>query len=226
MIKIKRFYQINEKYFDLVNKINPFENISQISQNKSIFKIDEKIFDINDTGRKAKLSHKGEILATCLYDFIGKEIDIAAITSQVKGEGYGKILMLYLIKKYGYENIKRSILTPDGEKMFAELDNFLNFDYEKYVQSTTKHINKKKLVKKVAINKPLISTFLDNVCSYGRKEAIEIFSDEIENGKIEGYPVSKLLNISEWIDGSVENKNRDIELPSHIKSIFEEIKRL
>ena len=55
MIKIKRFYQINERYFDLVNKRNPFDHISQISQNKSIFKLDNETLNINDTGTKATL---------------------------------------------------------------------------------------------------------------------------------------------------------------------------
>lgn len=226
MIKIKRFYQINERYFDLVNKRNPFDHISQISQNKSIFKLDNETLNINDTGTKATLEHSGKIVATCLYDSIGKKIDIVSISSQVKGEGFAKILMLYLIKKYGYENIERTILTPDGKKMFSELDIFLDFDYRKQIESETTHINKKFLVEDLAKSKPLLSVFLDNMCNYGKNFALQIFNDEIKNGRLENYPISKIMQLSEWIDGSVENKNQDKELPQYIKSIVDEIKKL
>lgn len=226
MIKIKRFYQINERYFDLVNKRNPFDHISQISQNKSIFKIDNETLNISDTGTKATIEHNGKIVATCLYDSIGKKIDIVSISSQVKGEGFAKILMLYLIKKYGYENIERTILTPDGEKMFSELDRFLNFDYRKQIESETIHVNKKFLVEDLAKSKPLLSVFLDNMCNYGKDFALQSFKDEIIDSKLEGYPISKVIQLSEWVDGSVENKNEDKELPSYIKSIVEEIIKL
>lgn len=223
MIKIKRFYQINEKYFDLVNKRNPFEHISQISQNKSIFTIDDVIFNIIDTGRKTTLEKDGKILATCLYDVLGRNIDIVSISSQVKGEGYAKILMLYLIKKYGYENIERTILTPDGEKMFAEIDKFLNFDYEKYILSKTKHINKKRLVQKLSKTKPLLSTFLDNTCNYGKDFALQTFKDEIKDNKLDDYSISKIFQISEWIDDSVEYKDVDEDLPNHIRQYLQEL---
>lgn len=226
MIKIKRFYQINERYFDLVNKKNPFDHISQISRNKSIFKLDNETLNISDTGTKATLEHNGKIVATCLYDSIGKKIDIVSISSQVKGEGFAKILMLYLIKKYGYENIERTILTPDGKKMFSELDIFLDFDYRKQIESETTHINKKFLVEDLAKSKPLLSVFLDNMCNYGKDFALQIFNDEIKNGRLENYPISKIMQLSEWIDGSVENKNQDKELPQYIKSIVDEIKKL
>ena len=227
MIKLKRFHQINENYFSSISRENPFSGFTKVDKNISTFRNDDETLFINDNNfSKAVLNHDDKQVAEGLYDIVDDKMDLISIVAKERGKGYAKILMLYFINKFGIENIERDLLTPDGQKMFDDLDKFLGFDYQEYIKSITKHIHKKTLVKRLATNKPLISTFLDNVCSYGRKEALNMFLDEIKNGKIEGYSVSKLLDISEWIDGSIENKNGDVELPNYIKSILEEIKRL
>lgn len=227
MIRLKRFYQISENYFSSIPKDNPLSGLSKFNSNVWIYLIEgEKLFIHDNNFSKAVLKHDNKQVAEALYDIIDDKMDLISILTNVKGQGYAKILMLYFINKFGIENIERNLLTSDGQEMFDDLDRILNFDYQKYVESKTKHINKRFLVKKISVSKPLISTFLDNVCSYGKKKTLEMFSDEIKNGKIEEYPVSKLLNISEWIDDSVENKNGDVELPNYIKSILDEIKRL
>jgi hypothetical protein len=227
MIKLKRFHQINENYFSSVPKENPFSGLTRVDKNISTFQIEGETLLIQDNNfSKAILKHNDKEVAEGLYDIIDGKMDLISIMAKEKGKGYAKILMVYFINKFGIENIERDLLTSDGQKMFDDLDKFFGFDYQEYIESITKYIHKKTLVKSLAKNKPLISTFLDNICSYGRKEALNMFSDEIKSGQIEGYPVSKLLDISEWVDGSVENKNGNSELPKYIKSILEEIKRL
>jgi hypothetical protein len=99
---------------------------------------------------EAVLYDKRDIpLAIVNYVNYNNEITISMIDSIVKGKGYGKILMIYLAKKYGYENLKRTSLTSSGVAMRKELDSLFNFDYEKHINSLNKLIDTSQIDKVV-----------------------------------------------------------------------------
>lgn len=78
-----------------------------------------------DNGKIVTLFDENKnMLARLFYDNYDGRIEIGFINSFRPGEGYSKILMLYLSSKYGYHNIDRDILTSYGEQMRHELDKF------------------------------------------------------------------------------------------------------
>lgn len=85
--------------------------------------IEGEYFQIRDNGRVVTLFDENKnLLARLFYDNDEGVIEIGIIESMKPGKGYGKIIMLYLSSKYGYENIDREFLTSAGEKMRSELD--------------------------------------------------------------------------------------------------------
>lgn len=130
------FETVNENlYTDLVSKgidaaLSVFD-VEDTGSERAIVKniqIEGVNLQIRDTGRIATIfDDRGKLLARLSYDDyaeLGGNIEIGFINSFVKGEGYSKILMLYLASKYGYENLDRDILTEYGEKMRQDLDKF------------------------------------------------------------------------------------------------------
>jgi hypothetical protein len=91
-----------------------------------IIKVDGVRLKVIDTGRVVTLFDEDKNLLSRLFYEINDEdkIDIGFINSFKPGEGYSKILMLYLSSKYGYQNIDRDILTDYGQDMRHELDRF------------------------------------------------------------------------------------------------------
>jgi len=86
--------------------------------------IGTQYFTVRDNGRLVTLFEDKKLLAKLFYEEEDGLVEIGIIESIVKGQGYAKVLMLYLASKYGYENLTRDILTSSGELMRHELDKF------------------------------------------------------------------------------------------------------
>lgn len=139
------------------------------------------------------------------------DIEISFIESQVKGKGYGEMVMKHLASIYGYKNLNRTSLTPDGAKMRQKLDKHYNFDYEVHQQSKDKHIRLETINK---IPNPIIRMFLITMVKEGYSEAWSKFlkskgfmelNDELE--ATHGFDFNDISDISEWIKGSPTNNN-------------------
>ena len=98
-------------------------------------------------------------------EFQGKTY-IQFIESLVKGKGYGSMIMDFLADKYGYENLERSSLTPDGTKMRKRLDQKYGFDPEQYANNQSKHFDPK-LIDKIKAKNPIVAQFLLDMIRYG-----------------------------------------------------------
>jgi hypothetical protein len=215
----------NQNYFSLIDQENPFSGFTRLGKTLWSLKVMDTEFIIKDDGHSvAKLMHDGKKVAECLYlktdDGI---INIDLIVAEVQGRGYAKLLMLHLINRFGIENIDRKLLTRGGQKMFDELDRFLSFDYGEHYASRITHLDKVKLVNQLALTRPVLSVFLETVCDYGKEAALEVFSNDIINHKIEGYPINKIFQLSEWIDDSVEYSNQGSPMPEEITLILDEL---
>lgn len=212
-------------YFNLVNRENPFSGLSRLGKTQWLFRVGHTDFIIKDDGSSAaKLMHDGKKVAECLYSKSDTgTINIDLIAADVQGKGYAKLLMLHIINRFGIENIDRKVLTSSGRAMFNELDRFLNFNYDEWSTQRTNHINKGKLISQLALTRPLISVFLETVCDYGKDTALQVFSGDIHNQTVDGYPIHNLFKISEWIDGSVEYRGEGREIPDQITRHLNEL---
>lgn len=125
------FEKLNENLYRELVKDGPNTALSVFDvedrgNGKTIVKniqIEEVDLKIRDTGRIVTIFNRGgNLLSRLSYNNYDGTIEIGFINSFVKGEGYSKIIMLYLSSKYGYENIDRDILTEYGENMRLDLD--------------------------------------------------------------------------------------------------------
>ena len=153
------------------------------------------------------------------------EITISLIEALEGGKGYGKILMIYLAKKYGYENLERTSLTQSGAKMRQELDKLFGFNYSEYKKSQSKHIDKSKLDE---IKDPIIKGFLIDLVNMGYEPTWTKWLDTLRNnGYYEKYDFNVLGDVAEWIKGSQTNTNNpNDEPPEWVFELFDEIKSL
>jgi hypothetical protein len=139
------------------------------------------------------------------------EITISLIEALEGGKGYGKILMIYLAKKYGYENLERTSLTQSGAKMRQELDKLFGFNYSEYKKSQSKHIDKSKLDE---IKDPIIKGFLIDLVNMGYEPTWTKWLDTLrDNGYYEKYDFNVLGDVAEWIKGSQTNTNNPNDEP-------------
>lgn len=139
-------------------------------------------------------------LARVNYVIYNNIITISIIEAFVKGKGYGKILMIYLSKKYGYENLKRSSLTVAGSKMRKELDDLFKFDYEKYIESLNKLIDNSEIDK---IKNNYIKLFLKDLIENGNYAWS--YSKDIED-KVKPYDLDDIAEISQYVKKSEHSK--------------------
>ena len=154
-----------------------------------------------------------KLLARLDYVIFGDEITISHVESIVKGKGYGKIVMIYLAREYGYENLLRSSLTPDGAKMRKELDNLFNFNYEKHLESKNKHLDPDILN---TIKNSSIRKFLNDILSIGYEKTWEKWIDYLNSsGLINQYDFNDISEIAEWIKSSPTNINDPQDEPPH-----------
>lgn len=164
-------------------------------------------------------------LAKVDYVDYNDEITISLIEALEGGKGYGKILMIYLAKKYGYENLERTSLTQSGAKMRQELDKLFNFNYSDYKKSQSKHIDKSELEN---INDPIIKGFIIDLVNMGYKPTWNKWLDIItNNGYYDKYDFNILGDVAEWVKDSPMNKNNpNEEPPEWVFELLDEIKTL
>jgi len=190
--------------FNQVNNLN--EDFSKVDKS-NIYKILDD-YDVKDyhidyyygqDNYIATLYKKNENkpLAEVRYRIYNNEINITIIKSLVKGKGYGKILMIYLAKKYGYEKLERSSLTNDGYKMRKVLDDLFNFDYKAYVESKNKLIKMDEIKK---IKNKTIRTFLFNLIEKGTSAWDDYNNIKDKIGDVE---INDVAEIAYYVKGSV-----------------------
>jgi hypothetical protein len=206
------------------------EDYSKLDRN-NIYKILDD-YDINDfhvdhyygqDNYRAFLYEKGSknILAKVEYSIYNNEITISIIQSFVKGKGYGKILMIYLAKKYGYENLKRSSLTQAGAKMRKELDNLFNFDYDQYIESQNKLIDNSEIDK---IKNIYIKNFLTDLIENGNYawQYVKDFEKYMEP-----YDISDIAEIAEYVKKSEQSKHFKVysteEPPKYVTDLLKKL---
>lgn len=168
--------------------------------------------------------NKKELLAFASYSIYNDEVSLNNIESIKKNSGFGKILMAYLAKKYGYENIERKSLTPSGAKMRKDLDDLFKFDYKKHKESKCKHINPKELDK---IQNPVIKKFLKDMVVIGYVKTWEKYGEKLRSEDwVNKYDFNEISEISEWIKNSVTNKNfMEDEPPQYIIDSLSDLKQ-
>jgi hypothetical protein len=138
----------------------------------------------------------------------------------VKGEGYGQILMIYLAKKYGYQNLIRFNLTESGKKMRQRLDLLFNFDYEKSKITNSKHIDKD-ILDKVSEKNPDIGMFLMMLVDFGdSEETIDRIESDYNQRNFE-IKFSDIFELSTWIvDSKTNDNNPNVNTPNEIIDIL------
>lgn len=163
-----------------------------------------------------------KMLAKVDYSVYENEVSIQFIESFVKGKGYGQELMKQLAKKYGYENIKRSGLTPEGAKMRSKLDKFYNFDYEEYEKSKNKHLSSSVLDE---IKDKRIKQFIINITKIGYSEAWDILRDTDAYEELKDiYDLNDIAEIAEWVkDSKTEYYDLETEPPSYIIDLLKKL---
>lgn len=151
----------------------------------------------------------GKFVAKAEYSKYNDEIHIANIEAIEKGKGYGQQLMKHLASIYGYENLIRGSLTPDGAKMRQKLDKHFNFDPVKHAESKNRHLKPSNLDR---IKNNLIREFLQHMIKYGYQEAWVNFMNTPEFKKLNDFldktydfDFNDISMIAEWIKGSVTN---------------------
>jgi len=151
------------------------------------------------------------LLAFAIYTIFQEKVYIQNIESKVKGKGYGTTLMEWLASKYGYENMERTSLTPDGAKMRSRLDKIFDFDYE---ESQNKHY-KPELIDKFRKIDPKLGEFMDLIYKNGRSKGWEMWLDKYERqGEVAGWDLNDIDKIVQYIRGSKEEVAVDDE-PTH-----------
>ena len=145
---------------------------------------------------------------------------ISMIKAVVPGYGYGKQVMLELARMYGYENIERRDLTPDGVKLRQKVDQELGFDYQKYKESQNKHIDIETIKQ---IKYPVLKQFLSDIVLFDYEEgwkknidALKQFENttEFQNLNID---INDIAEIADWIKNSATNNNDpETDVPEYI----------
>lgn len=194
-------------------------NSTNESNNSLVFDLDTYDHYKGQDNIKATLKFNNKLVAYAdLARFEGK-IYINFIESVIKGKGYGKELMRYLAKEYGYENLERSSLTPDGSKMRKDLDNEFGFNYEEHLKKQNKHL-KLELIDN--IKNDLIKNFLLDCINLGYQEAWKKLLNNpnfrnSSNNLNNTYDLdfNDVASISEWFTGSKTNNNDILDEPPH-----------
>jgi hypothetical protein len=152
------------------------------------------------------------------------EVNITFIESIEKGKGYGKILMIFLAKKYGYENLERTSLTQSGANMRAELDDLFNFDYEDYKKSQTNHLDINDIKN---IKDETVRDFMMDMVKYGYDNTWTKWIDYlISSGKRDEFDFNDISEMTEWFKNSKTNKHYpDDEVPEWVIDGMEDLKR-
>jgi len=216
-------------HIEMVTTLKDFRNLKE-SLNNIKFVEETLNYHHNQYDMHMDAIIDNQIVAYADYSLYQGKIYIKMIESFNKGMGYGTELMKELAKRYGYENLERSQLTPDGVKMRKKLDNYFKFDYIKFKNSQNKHINID-VIKEIRSKYPIIADFLSDVVLYGKSKAwkkhiskIKQYENTDEFKKL-NIDFNDIADISEWIKDSIENDNlSEDEVPEHIINDLDKIK--
>lgn len=176
-----------------------------------------------DDYRLSMYDFEDNLLAKVNYSVYQSKVFISFIESKVKGFGYGKIAMIYLAQKYGYENLTRSSLTADGYNMRISLDDLFDFDYESYLQSQNKHLSIDSLD---GIRDDGIKYFILSLVKIGYEATWDKWKDYLrEHGYYDKYDMNDISEIGSWIRDSKSNDNySEDEVPQHILDLLQSLK--
>jgi hypothetical protein len=163
-------------------------------------------------------------LAKVDYTIYQDEVNITFIESIEKGKGYGKILMIFLAKKYGYENLERTSLTQSGANMRAELDDLFNFDYEDYKKSQTNHLDINDIKN---IKDETVRDFMMDMVKYGYDNTWTKWIDYlVSSGKNDEFDFNAISDLTVWFkDSKTNDNNPDDEVPEWVIEDMEDLKR-
>lgn len=195
--------------------------ILEALKDKLTFKIESKDAYKGQTYMVIYLTKGDELLAYADFSIFEGKVYIDNIESKVKGFGYGQMIMKHLADIYGYENLERTSLTPDGVKMRDKLDKHFNFDYNKHQESKNKHLNPNVIEN---IKNPIIKSFLLGVIKNGQNKTWSEFKELPEflelNKKLDselGFDFNEISDIAGWVKGSITNDNLpEDEAPSWV----------
>jgi hypothetical protein len=204
MIYLKDYLFFITEHYSEIDKNNPFEvldNFTFVDEKKpSILRgFEEYAVEMYKKGTK-------QLLCWAIYSVEEEKVTVGTISSKIKGEGYGQILMIYLAKKYGYQNLIRKNLTESGKKMRQRLDHLFDFDYEKSKATNSKHISKD-VVDRIAENNPDIGMFLMMLVDFGFDEESVGRVESDYNQRNFDIQFSDIFELSKWIVDSKTNQN-------------------
>lgn len=188
-----------------IRSIKIDENIdSDIKQDEFTYKEESLNYHHGQTDMRINMYKGNKRVAYALYSLYNGKVYFQIIESIVKGYGYGTTLMKHLASIYGYQNLERRSLTPDGVKMRARLDKYFNYDYQEHIN---KHY-KPEIINKIGIKHKLVAEFLTNMINMGYEATWEKW---LSSGKLtKDYDWNEISEISFWIKNSKTN-NHDIE---------------
>lgn len=180
--------------------------------------------DQHDYRLNAKLND--ELVGYVEYAVFKDEVFISMIESLVSGKSVGPTMMKWLADKYGYENIERTQLTPDGMKLRKKMDDYYDFDYNKHKESQNKHIDVS-IIEKIRNKHPLIASFMSDMVLYGNDKTWTKWIDKIRSGVFNipnNLDINDIADITEWIKNSDTNNNdSDTEVPEPILKDLEKL---
>lgn len=203
MIYLKDYLFFIKEHYSEIDKKNPFkvlDNYTFVDEKKPAILQGVEEYAVEMYKKEGK-----QLLCWAIYSVDGEKVTVGTISSKVKGEGYGQILMIYLAKKYGYHNLIRKNLTDSGKKMRQRLDNLFDFDYDKSKTTDSKHISRD-VVDRISENNPDIGMFLMMLIDFGRdKETVDRIESDYNQRNFD-IKFTDIYELSTWI---VESKTND-----------------
>lgn len=143
-------------------------------------------------------------------------INMIKVSDEYKRQGVGKQLHIELAKQYGYDNIQRGHMTPEGFSLRKKIDKHFNWKQKEPISNQiTKNIFK--MIKKktnVDVYNFMLDYYNDGNVVWQNKEKYN-YKDFL----IDGNDPNELSDIVRYIDGAKENVNRSTdEVPEYITS--------
>ncbi len=200
----------NKLFENLLESISEFEN----------FKFDDSSVNYHhgQTDMHVDMYAGDTLVAYCDYSIFQNKIYINYIESLIKSKGYGTTLMKYLASKYGYENLERRSLTPDGAKMRSRLDKHFNYDFEEHEKKNYKP----NILTLITKKHPLVGEFLTCMFHNGYEEAWKKYVDVLRDNK--EFDWNDISEIAFWIEGSKANNNPIDEVPPYyVKELVDQL---
>lgn len=189
------------------------------------FQVDWHDYHHGQADGTTKVMKDGKVVANADITKYEGKIFIKHIESYVKGFGFGQKLMEHLAKLFGYENLERSSLTPDGVKMRQKLDKKFDFDYDKHQEAQSKHLDPSIIEK---IKHPMVKEFMIDMMNNGYDVTWQKWLQNPEFKKVAlgqgDIDFNDVSEITSWIKGSKSNEHHPDEEPNFY--ILDDLKKL